>query len=196
MALIAYTLFLLIVVIGRIILQYRTTGDHGLRPVTAKSSMLPKLTSALLMVSFAATFSLSCLEALGKFNSQLHLGATGTITGILFCAIGIIVSAISQYQMGTAWRIGVDVTEKTELVTHGLYSYARNPIYSGVILFGFGLLILIPHTYMLLSLFIGYLSIELQVRYVEEPYLIRLHGTAYESYAKKVNRYFPMCFIK
>lgn len=109
---------------------------------------------------------------------------------------GIAVSAISQYQMGSAWRIGVDETEKTELVTHGFYSCVRNPIYSGVILFGFGLLVLIPHTYMLLSLFIGYLSIELQVRYVEEPYLKRLHGTAYENYAKKVNRYFPMWIIR
>ena len=93
--------------------------------------------------------------------------------------------------MGTAWRIGVDEDEETDLITHGLYSYVRNPIYTGVILFGLGLLFFIPHVYMLLALYLGYLSIELHVRYTEEPYLILLHGSIYENYAKKVNRYVP-----
>jgi len=191
MALILYILFLLVAVVGRVILQYRITGDHGLRPATTNASIQNKSSSILFVITFLSTFSLSILEALNIIEAQINFGLAGLITGTLLCALGIITTIISQYQMGSEWRIGVDEREKTTLITHGLYSYVRNPIYSGVILFGLGLLFFIPHMYMLLGLCAGYLSIELHVRNTEEPYLRRLHGTIYETYAKKVNRYFP-----
>ena len=93
--------------------------------------------------------------------------------------------------MGAAWRFGVDETERTDLVTSGLYSLVRNPIYSGVFLFCIGLLVLLPHIYMLFFLILAYSSIELQVRFVEEPHLHRLHGAMYEQYASHAGRYFP-----
>lgn len=34
-------------------------------------------------------------------------------------------------------------------------------------------------------------SIELQVRVVEEPYLVRTHGEAYENYRSTVGRFVP-----
>jgi len=34
-------------------------------------------------------------------------------------------------------------------------------------------------------------SLELQVRAVEEPYLRRTHGTAYERYVAQVGRFVP-----
>jgi len=196
MALIAYSLFLLIAVVGRILLHYRLTNDHGVRLASAESSMLPKLSSILFVASFVAIFGLTGLEALGKLTPPINFSLFGTIIGSLLCIIGTAVTAISQYQMGKEWRIGVNESERTELVTDGWYAYVRNPIYSGLIIFALGLLLFIPHPYMLIGLVIGYLSIELQVRYVEEPYLIRLHGAAYEEYCRKVNRYFPSLFHK
>ena len=35
------------------------------------------------------------------------------------------------------------------------------------------------------------MSIELQVRFVEEPHLRSLHGAAYEEYAGRTGPYFP-----
>ena len=80
---------------------------------------------------------------------------------------------------------------KPTLVTSGLYAFVRNPIYSGVFLFLIGLLILLPHILMLIFLAIASLSIELQVRFVEEPHLRSLHGAAYEKYARQTGRYIP-----
>lgn len=187
-------LFLLTAIIGRVIFHYCITGDHGLRPVTSDSSILNIISSILFVITFISTFSLSTLEALNIIEAQIYLGLVGLIMGVLLCALGIMTTIISQYQMGSEWRIGVDESEKTVLITHGVYSHVRNPIYSGVILFGLGLLFLIPHIYMLLSLCVGHLSIELHVRYTEEPYLKLLHGSLYENYVKKVNRYFPKIF--
>ena len=35
------------------------------------------------------------------------------------------------------------------------------------------------------------LGLELQVRSVEEPYLLRTHGDAYRAYASRVGRFVP-----
>ena len=196
MAFIAYSLFLSITIVGRILLQYRLTNDHGVRLASTESSMLPKVSGILFVGSFVVILYLTLLEARGRLTPPINLGLFGTLIGSLFCLIGTAVTAISQYQMGKAWRIGVNESERTELITHGWYAYVRNPIYSGLIIFALGLLAFIPHPYMLIGLIIGYLSIELQVRYVEEPYLIRLHGAAYEAYCRETNRYFPSVFRK
>ena len=183
--------FLALGVGGRIAVQYGLTGDHGIRLVRRTAPKTAKCACVLLITSFIGTLVISLLEATGTIRPQIHLGAPGNIIGAATSLAGITIMVISQWQMGAAWRFGVDETERTDLVTSGFYSLARNPIYTGVFLFGIGLLVLLPHGYMLFFLLLAYLSIELQVRFVEEPHLHRLHGAMYEQYAAHAGRYFP-----
>lgn len=97
----------------------------------------------------------------------------------------------SQYQMGTSWRIRVDDSEKTELVTHGMFSLSRNPIYFGMLVVGLGFLVLVQHVAMLICYVLAYFGIDLQVRKIEEPHLKRVFGSAYEEYTRRINRYVP-----
>ena len=172
-------------------MQYKITGDHGIRLVGPASSKVAILACVLLATSFIVTFVLYYLEGIGIIQPQVNPGKAGIIIGVVACLAGTTVTVISQFQMGAAWRFGVDESEKTNLITNGLYSLIRNPIYSGVMLFAIGLLILLPHIDMLIGIFMFYLAIELQVRFIEEPHLHRLHGTAYENYANQVGRYLP-----
>ena len=190
-ALTFYIVFLVLGVGGRIAIQFGLTGDHGLRWVSRSASKTAKCACVLLITSFIAIFIITCIEATGSIRPQIHLGESRNIIGTAFSLAGIAIMVFAQWQMGTAWRFGVDETERTDLVTSGLYSLARNPIYSGVFLFGIGLLVLLPHVYMLFFLILAYLSIELQVRFVEEPHLRHMHGAAYEKYAHHAGRYFP-----
>ena len=93
--------------------------------------------------------------------------------------------------MGVSWRIGVDESEKTELVTHGMFSLSRNPIYFGMLLVGLGFVVLVPHVYMVICYVLAFVGINLQVRTIEEPHLKRVFGEEYAEYYKKTNRYFP-----
>ena len=190
-ALTLYLAFLVFAVGGRIALHYLATGDHGVRTVKRTASNTAKCASILLFTSFVATFVLSCLDAYGTVHPQVELGGSANTFGAAISLAGIALMILSQYQMGTAWRFGVDPAEKTDLVTVGLYAFVRNPIYSGVFLFCIGLLVLLPHVYMLIFLATAWLSIELQVRFVEEPHLRNLHGADYEKYIHRTGRYFP-----
>ena len=182
-ALTLYLVFLVFAVGGRIALHYLATGDLGIRTVKRTASNTAKCASVLLFTSFVATFVLSFLDATGTVQPQADLGESANTTGAAISLGGIALMIVSQYQMGTAWRFGVDQAEKTDLVTKGLYALVRNPIYSGVFLFLIGLLILLPHILTLIFLATAWMSIELQVRFVEEPHLRSLHGADYEEYA-------------
>ena len=76
--------------------------------------------------------------------------------------------------MGKNWRIGVDPEEQTELVTDGIYSKIRNPIYTACIVHGVGLLVLAPNAMVLVIGLIGFYAINAYVRHIEEPYLTKL----------------------
>ena len=93
--------------------------------------------------------------------------------------------------MGKSWRIGVDESEKTELVTHGMFSVSRNPIYFGMMVVGLGFVTLVPHYSMALCYVLAVVGINLQVRKIEEPHLRRVFGSDYAEYTENVNRYLP-----
>ena len=191
MALVLVILFLLVAGVSRVALQYRLTGDHGLRLATNSSSGVAKLSSALIVIAFIGIIVISALSTLETVELKFQFGTYGVVFGTIFCFSGMILTSISQVQMGKQWRIGVDVNEKTELVTHGIYSKIRNPIYTGVMIFGLGLVILVPHLSMLAFAAVGYFAIELHVRKVEEPYLKKLHGKSFANYVNTVGRYIP-----
>ena len=191
LALCIYSLFVFCAIILRVVVQYRLTGDSGIRSVGSSAPPVAKLSTVLLIVSFLGSLVLTISYALGYLLLQLQLPSLLTICAVVLSIVGIIITTVSQLNMGKQWRIGVDETEKTELVTQGIYAYSRNPIYTGVMLFGVGLLLLVPNIFMLVFMLLGYISIELHVRYVEEPYLQSLHGETFTAYKKRVGRYLP-----
>ena len=172
-------------------MQYRFAGDHGIRMPKQQASALLIFVQTLLAFSVVGIFVVACLQVADFIRPQIDLGVAGNLVGLAVGLIGIATTVIAQYQMGASWRIGVEESESTELVTHRLYARVRNPIYSGMMMFGLGLLLLIPHLYMAPILAAGYLSIELHVRKVEEPYLRRHHGPVYATYFDRTGRYLP-----
>ena len=54
-----------------------------------------------------------------------------------------------------------------------------------------GLGMMVPNVAAIVGLVGLVLSLELQVRLVEEPYLRQVHGSAYETYTARVGRFFP-----
>jgi protein-S-isoprenylcysteine O-methyltransferase Ste14 len=193
MALSLLILFIAVTVIGRVSLQYMLTGEHGIRAAQKSSSFIYKLSSLLLITSFLVIIILSILDYQDTTTSNVNYSLVQYIYSLISIS-GILLTFISQVQMGKSWRVGVNNSETTKLIKHGIYAYIRNPIFSGVIIFCFGVLLLIPSIYMLIACVLGYLSIELQIRYAEEPYLIDKHGKEYNEYVSNTGRYIPKLF--
>jgi protein-S-isoprenylcysteine O-methyltransferase Ste14 len=93
--------------------------------------------------------------------------------------------------MRRSWRIGVDPGERTQLVTIGAFSTVRNPIFVGMAFVWFGLALIEPNVLSMVAVLTLLAGIELQVRRVEEPYLLAVHRVAYRRYAAKTGRFVP-----
>lgn len=130
-----------------------------------------------------------------------HLGFTAPIAllhapwiqslGTVLAVTGIAATVYAQLDMGESWRIGVDPSETTTLVRSGVFGFVRNPIFTAMLVFAGGVTLMTPNPVALLAFVVLSTTIELQVRVVEEPYLLRTHGQAYRDYCVAVGRFLP-----
>lgn len=111
--------------------------------------------------------------------------------GIALVVAGSAISIGSQVAMGASWRGDVDPEVRTGLVTSGPFRIVRNPILSGTLTTILGLALLVPNVVAAAMLVAVVASLEIQVRLVEEPYLLRVHGHAYRDYAARTGRFVP-----
>ncbi|HXJ35470.1 MAG TPA: isoprenylcysteine carboxylmethyltransferase family protein [Candidatus Eisenbacteria bacterium] len=107
---------------------------------------------------------------------------------VLFGGIALMVRA--QLDLGASWRVGIDESAKPGLVTGGLYTLARNPIFTGMLLALAGLALLVPTWLSFIALAGGTIGIRRQVLQ-EEAYLRRTYGADYLAYATRVGRFVP-----
>jgi protein-S-isoprenylcysteine O-methyltransferase Ste14 len=110
-------------------------------------------------------------------------------TGVLLLLLSLVWTVVAQAQMGESWRIGIDQTHRTNLVQSGIFSLSRNPIFLGMIVTLFGFFLVIPNALTLLTLALGVVMIQIQVR-LEEEFLARSHGDEYTDYRRRVRRWF------
>ena len=110
------------------------------------------------------------------------------LIGIVLLLSSLVWTVIAQAQMGESWRIGIDQSHRTSLVQSGVFSLSRNPIFLGMLLTLFGLFLVIPNALTLLTLGLGVVLIQIQVR-LEEEFLARTHGEEYILYRRRVRRW-------
>ena len=105
-----------------------------------------------------------------------------------FLILSLIIVWVAQSQMANSWRIGIDEKNKTKLVTKGLFSISRNPIFLGIMIANIGLFLVIPNAFTLLIISLSTISINIQVR-LEEAFLKQEFENQYLEYSKKVRRW-------
>lgn len=167
----------------------RRTGDSGFR--WQRHDRAARISGAL----FAAAIVVGTIGVtLAAFSVTELWGPLATIGGfvvglVLFLA-GCIVTLVAQSEMGSSWRIGVDPSERTGLVKNGLFGWARNPIFTGMVTAAAGLALLAPTLLTAVSVVMLVVAVRVQVRRVEEPYL-RDAMPGWPMYARRVGRFVP-----
>jgi protein-S-isoprenylcysteine O-methyltransferase Ste14 len=187
-----YTLYLALAVAFRAWLQLRRTGDSGFKGVSGRPGSLEWFAGVLFSVAIAIGVAAPILDVLDVIEPLEAFDSVGVrATGVALFLTGLIATLYAQIAMGESWRIGVDDQERTALVTSGPFALVRNPIFAGMLPASLGLAMLVPNVAAVLGLAALGLALEIQVRLVEEPYLLRRHGDAYRQYAARVGRFVP-----
>lgn len=195
MPVIALTLFAVFALLGfcwRSWLQYRRTGSTGFHGISGRVGSAEWFAGAGFVVAMAAAFFAPLLQLLGVAAPLSLLSAPWIqLTGVALAIAGIAATVYSQVDMGDSWRIGVDPGETTTLVRHGVFGAVRNPIFTAMLVFGAGIALVTPNVIALVGFVLLVLTIEVQVRVLEEPYLATVHGDAYRDYTAGVGRFVP-----
>lgn len=83
-------------------------------------------------------------EGTGSPRRRNGLRRRGTGRGAVIAVVGIALAFVAQHTMGASWRIGVDTTERTDLVTHELFALIRNPIFTALLITQLGTTLMAP----------------------------------------------------
>lgn len=172
--------------------QRRRTGSTGFRGISGRMGSPEWFGGVGFVAALVCAVAAPLLQLIGMVAPLPVLVAPWIQpAGIVAAVAGVAATVWSQLAMGDSWRIGVDHAETTTLVRTGVFGRVRNPIFSAMLLFGLGLALITPNVVAIIGFVLLIGSIELQVRVVEEPYLLRVHGQCYREYLGAVGRFVP-----
>lgn len=174
-------------------LQRRRTGSSGFHGVSGSIGSVEWIAG----VGFVAAMAVAGLGPLLQFFAvvtplSIRYAAGMNVAGITVATTGIVLTVWAQLQMGDSWRVGVDINETTPLVNAGAFGLVRNPIYTAMLVFEFGIALMAVNFVTIAGFLLTFAALELQVRRVEEPYLLATHGTAYRDYTAQAGRFIPL----
>ena len=129
---------------------------------------------------------LSCFFApyLGEISLPLGL----RVAGLVLTALGDGFFVVAFLTLKDSWRAGIDESQKTELITDGIYRFSRNPAFVGFDLIYLGCALTVCNAAMLVAGCFAMLMMHLQIL-EEEKHLEKMFGTAYRDYRRAVRRY-------
>ena len=106
------------------------------------------------------------------------------IVGVIINISGLIIWWVAKLTLAENWNMGFGKPKINQLVTHGLYSKIRHPMYWGVNLTLIGLILLYPEFWFFIISLLIIIYFFSRMR-VEDTYLSDKLGKEYRDYKEK-----------
>ena len=121
----------------------------------------------------------------GTGRGSVPCRMAGAVTGVAGTALFM----TAVVTMRDSWRAGVSRTDKTGLVTNGIFQISRNPAFLGFDLLYTGILLMFFNRVLCVVTVFAIVMYHLQIVCVEEKFLTASFGNEYGEYRKMVCRY-------
>ena len=195
-----FSVLIVILFIARVLIHYFYTGKNPLTIGAGKNTLrnIKERISVLGLVFFIVfSFSFGFFETWNQkvsLISFLNQWAYRT-GGLLLVSLALLLLIAALFQMGKSWRVGIDEDTKDQLVTWGIFSFSRNPIYLSMDFIFIGFFLAIPNWLFFGAAAIALIGIHFQIR-DEEKFLSEHYGSSYLKYRQKTGRYFTIRTFK
>jgi len=184
---------ILLVFYGSYYIKIFMQSKNGIKTYQLAKGSKHKKTFAIERVLKLITF----LTAFVQFLSIVFMGELPALlhndfiryAGFIISSIGVAIFITAMVTMRDNWRVGIVETQKTRIITTGIYKYSRNPAFVGFDLFYIGIAVAFPNIFNTLLAFASILMLHLQIL-EEEKFLSLVFGTEYLAYKEKIGRYF------
>ena len=110
------------------------------------------------------------------------------IAGLALVSFGLITFILAFLSFGNSWRIGIDRQKPGTLVTGGIFSITRNPIYLAFDLMFVGMFLMNVTWFFMIFALLAAVACHFQILR-EEEFLRRQYGHDFEEYCRRTARY-------
>ncbi|UCG00945.1 MAG: isoprenylcysteine carboxylmethyltransferase family protein [Candidatus Heimdallarchaeota archaeon] len=117
-----------------------------------------------------------------------------SILGIFILMIGGCITITGRYQLKQFGEGVLNVKEDQTLITTGIFSYIRHPIYAGGIIGVFGLYLAFGSFFVLIGIWISYFVVFRHRLLFEEKMMTEAFGDEYREYMKHSKRLIPFLY--
>jgi len=114
------------------------------------------------------------------------------ITGIGICAVATFIRTKSHFDLRHGFSTRIEIHEKQKLVTTGLYTMIRHPMYLAIILLLIGACIMLKALYSWIFVIINFITLQIRIKKEEE--FLMANFPEYPNYMKKTYKLFPFLY--
>jgi len=177
--------------IAMVVIPHRQHRRRSRELKVVKSRKGPLELVLLTLVSLGFLFPLIWVATPVLAFADYPLRPVPLIAGILCLAAGLWLLHRSHADLGTNWSITLEVREKHQLVTQGIYRLVRHPMYLALLLYSAGQALVLPNW--LAGPCYGVAFVLLFAFRVgpEERMMLEEFGKDYEAYMARTNRLVP-----
>jgi protein-S-isoprenylcysteine O-methyltransferase Ste14 len=186
--------FAKVVVVLAAIVMVVIRAPHGQRSrtVPVAKSRKGRLEVALLTMAWIAFFLPLIWIVAPVFDfADYPLHPIPLCTGVLCLALGLWLFHQSHVDLGTNWSITLEVREKHQLITYGVYRWVRHPMYLSLLIYSAGQALVVPNWLVGPSYGVAMVVLFAFRVGAEERMMLEEFGESYQAYAGKTRRLVP-----
>ena len=183
-------LFVVIYILFALIRVPRDLGNKRARHVESRKGAIEKFCLLLVFTGFTTMPALYLFTPwfdVADFTVDPRLGWLGALVG----ATGVVLLWMTHRDLGREFSQTLELKEDHRLVTTGLYSRIRHPMYTAIFLVAIAQLLLIGNVVVAPAFLIGFTILYLARIRHEEQMLLEHFGKAYKDYCLRTHRLFP-----
>ena len=134
------------------------------------------------------TYSIVFVEIISIYKNTSLAFIPLRFIGLIIGIVGVVLFGIAVHTMKDSWRAGIPESDKTDLVTTGIFRISRNPAFLAFDFVYMGVLLMFFNWILLLFTIFAMIMLHLQIKQ-EEFFLIETFGKEYQEYKQKTRRY-------
>jgi protein-S-isoprenylcysteine O-methyltransferase Ste14 len=183
-----------ILAIGWYLIRYRYVR-RSRRETIVRTARGPR-ESALLLISLTGLGILPLIfvaTGIPKFASYPFHPIQGWL-GLLFAIATLWMFRLTHKALGRNWSVSLDVREGHRLVTDGIYSRVRHPMYSAFWLWAVAQALLLPNWVAGFAGLVGFGTLFFGRVAREERMMLEMFGDSYRAYMERTDRVFPLVY--
>lgn len=143
------------------------------------------------MIAFYLFYYVLLKYNIGKLPGiSVELFRIQVTIGVVLVALGTVINIVGRIQLKGNWANHIKIYENHSLVTRGVYSFARHPLYSSIIIMLFGGSLI--YSNWVSAVLVAFVFVPSMVyRAKQEEKLLINEFSEYEEYKQQVGIFFP-----